>query len=75
VRRFVILVTVVLLVTATLVASAGGAQGLAGTSWTIKIDRTPSGVAVDPAACESPAGISPIIGWRNGTCWVFHVGQ
>jgi len=68
-----VLVVVVLLMTVMLVANAGAAQALA--AGTVKIVRTPSGVAVDPAACESPAGISPIIGWRNGTCWVFHVGQ
>jgi hypothetical protein len=67
-RRFMVLVTMVLLMMAMLVASAAPALAVAGPP-----ARSGSvGTPVDPAACESPAGISPFIGWRNGTCWVLH---
>jgi hypothetical protein len=67
-RRLTVLLTVALLMMAMLVASAGGAQGLA--SGTIKIDRTPSGVAVAPAACELFADGSSGFAWRpGGACW------
>jgi hypothetical protein len=29
------------------------------------------GTPVDPVVCTVLADDSPVIGWRNGTCWVF----
>jgi hypothetical protein len=70
-RRFIMLVTVVLLMTAMLVASATPALAAA--------IRPPiagvmggGGTPVDPVVCTVVADGSPLIGWRNGTCWVFH---
>jgi type 1 fimbria pilin len=63
-RRFILLVTVVLLMTALLVFSA--APALAAATITVK------GEAVPPVVCDVTADDSPLIGWRNGTCWVFH---
>ncbi len=70
-RRLMVLVTVALLMTAMLVASAGSAQGLAQTSGTVKIEKVPSGVPVDPAACETVAGVAGFE-WRAGgeVCWL-----
>ena len=31
------------------------------------------GTAIPPTVCESPVVDSSNIGWRNGTCWVFHL--
>ena len=64
-----VLVTVALLMTAMLAASAAPALAR------FEVGGPVTGTPVNPTACESPAVISPIIGWRDGTCWVFHVGQ
>jgi hypothetical protein len=63
-RRFMMLVTVVLLMTAMLVASAAPAMAA-------KI-RTFPGTPLPTVVCEeAPDGSGPV-GWRDGTCWVFH---
>jgi hypothetical protein len=62
-RRLMLLVTVVLLMTAMLVLGAGPA--LAAISST-------GGTPLPTVVCESQAATSPSVGWRNGTCWVFH---
>jgi hypothetical protein len=30
------------------------------------------GTPIPPTVCESQVVNSPNIGWRDGTCWVFH---
>jgi hypothetical protein len=67
-RRFIILVTAGLLMTAMLVASAAPAFARGGNVrfW------SPVGTPLPTVACESPVALSPHIGWRNGTCWVFY---
>jgi hypothetical protein len=71
VRRLVVLVTVALFMVAMLVVMAAPAMAAA--------IRPPiagimggGGTPVPATVCESQAVISPLIGWRNGTCWVFH---
>ena len=67
-RRFMMLVAVSLLMAAMLAANAGDALALGDGS--VKFVRTPSGVAVDPSACELLAGGSSMFGWRpGGVCW------
>jgi hypothetical protein len=66
-RRMMVLVTVVLVMTAMLLASA--APAVAVRFWTF---GPGSGTPVPTTVCESPAVVSSLIGWRNGTCWVFH---
>ena len=62
------LVTVVLLMTSMWAVTMSSALAV--------VERFPKmGTPLPLEACESPAGISPIIGWRGGTCWVFHVGE
>lgn len=64
------LVTVVLLMAAMLVVTAGGAQGLGPTGGTVTVDRTDSGVAVDPTVCTVLADGSGLFAWRpGGVCW------
>jgi len=70
-RRFIVLVTVVLLMTAMLVAS--GSHTLAAPLRPpIAAISSTGGTPVDPVVCTVMAENSPLIGWRNGTCWVFH---
>jgi hypothetical protein len=66
-RRLMMLVTVVLLITAMLVATAVPALAAALRPPVAK-DGTPAPATV----CESPLATSPSVGWRNGTCWVSH---
>jgi hypothetical protein len=63
-RRLMVLVTVVLLITAILVFSA--APALASSTIMVK------GEALPTMICDVLADDLPLIGWRNGTCWVFH---
>jgi hypothetical protein len=63
-RRLMVLVTVVLLMTAMLVASAAPAMAVT----VIDVKGTPLPTVV----CEEAADGSGSIEWRNGTCWVFH---
>ena len=67
-KRLVVLVTVTLLMAATLVVSAGVAQGLP--SGTVTFERTPSGVPVNPAACEWAAGTVGLEWRAGGVCWL-----
>jgi hypothetical protein len=69
-RRFIMLATVALVMTAMLVASAGIAQGLP--IRTVTIERLPSSVPVDLAVCEVLADDSAMFDWRAGgeVCWV-----
>ena len=69
-RRLMVLVTVALLMTAMLVASA--APALAALRPPIAAISSTGGTPVDPVVCTVVAENSPQIGWRNGTCWVFH---
>lgn len=62
-RRFIMLVTVVLLMTAMLVLSAGPALAAISSG---------GGTSLPTLVCESQAATSPSVGWRNGECWVFH---
>ena len=71
-RRLMALGTVVLLMMVMVVASAGAAQGLSGTSGSVKIEKTASGTPLPATVCQSPAAASPFIGWRGGQCWVFY---
>jgi type 1 fimbria pilin len=67
-RRFIMLVTMALLLATMLVASTGVAQALP--SGTVSIVRTDSGVAVDPAACEWAAGTAGLEWRAGGVCWL-----
>jgi hypothetical protein len=63
-RRFIILVTVMLLMTAMLVVSAGPALAAISSG---------GGTPLSTVVYESQAAISSLsVGWRNGTCWAFH---
>jgi hypothetical protein len=62
-RRFIVLATVVLVMTAMLLASA--APALASI-------RGGGGTPAPAEVCESDLATSPSVGWRNGQCWVFH---
>jgi hypothetical protein len=68
VRRFMMLGVVFLLMTAMLAANAGDALALGDGS--VRLVRTPSGVAVNPAACKLLVDDSTMFGWRpGGVCW------
>jgi hypothetical protein len=69
-RRVMVLVTVELLMMAMLAASVGVAQGLASTPTVVKVERTPSGVPVEPAACEWAAGTAGLEWRAGGVCWL-----
>jgi hypothetical protein len=67
-RRLMMLVTVAVLMTAMLVATIVPALAIPGPP-----ARSGSvGTPLPTVVCELPAAASPNIGWRNGTCWVFH---
>jgi hypothetical protein len=70
-RRLVVLVTVVLVMTAMLVASATPALAAALRPPIAGI-MGGGGTPVDPVVCTVVTDDSPLIGWRNGACWVFH---
>ena len=59
-----VLVTIVVLMTAMLVVAV--APALASAALTVKGEPMPTVV------CDVVGDDSAIIGWRNGTCWVFH---
>jgi hypothetical protein len=66
-RRFIVLVTVMLVMTAMLALPALAAA--------LRPPVAGSGSVGPPlptVVCESPTAASPNIGWRNGQCWVFH---
>ncbi len=64
-RCFMVLVTLVLLMTAMLIVTMGPALAV--------VERFPkTGTPLPTVVCESPAVASPLFGWSNGTCWVFH---
>jgi hypothetical protein len=67
VRRFMVLVMVLLLTTAMLVASAAPAFAGKVRFWTFD-----AGTPVPTVVCDVVTDDSGIIGWRNGQCWVFH---
>jgi hypothetical protein len=70
-RRLMVLVTVVLLMTAMLVLTMTPASAVAGPP--ALLSRTTVGAGVPTVICEVTADDSGgLIGWRNGTCWVFH---
>ena len=62
-RRFMMLATVVLVMTAMLLASA--APALASI-------RGGGGTPAPAEVCESDLATSPSVEWHNGQCWVFH---
>jgi hypothetical protein len=64
-RRFIMLVTAVLLMTVMLVSTAAPSFAVP--------ERVYNGTPVHATVCESPAAASPLIGWSNGTCWVFYL--
>ena len=73
-RRFMVLVTVVVLMTAMLV---GGAAPVLAKPIICPYDDCPpghpsGGTPLPALVCETPVATSPLIGWRGGTCWVFH---
>jgi hypothetical protein len=68
--RLMVLVTVVLAMTAMLVASVTPA--LAALRPPVAGIMGGGGTPVDPMVCTVVAEDSPLIGWRNGACWVFH---
>ena len=70
-RRFMVLVTVMLLMTAMLVASAAPALAIVGGPPARGFEA--GGTPLPTVVCEALANDSPDIGWRNGKCWVFHV--
>jgi hypothetical protein len=68
-RRLMMLVTVVVLMTAMLVVTTAPALAIPGPpARAVSSGGTPLPAVV----CESPAAASPNIGWSNETCWVFH---
>ena len=69
-RHFMVLVTVVLLMTAMVVASVTPA--LAALRPPVASVTGGGGTPVDPVVCTVVAEDSPLIGWRNGQCWVIH---
>jgi hypothetical protein len=71
-KRLMMLVTVVVLMTAMLVASA--APVLARPIICPRCEGTCpcSGTAIPRKVCELVADDSGTIGWREGQCWVFH---
>jgi ABC-type proline/glycine betaine transport system substrate-binding protein len=68
-RRLMMLATVVVLMTALLVATAAPALAGKVRFWTFGTD---SGTAVPAVVCQVTVEHSPLIGWRDRTCWVFH---
>jgi hypothetical protein len=66
-----VLVMVVLLMTAMLVASVTPALAVALRP-PVAGKMGGGGTPVDPIVCTVVAEDSLLIGWRNGTCWVFH---
>jgi hypothetical protein len=71
-RRFMVLVTVVVLMTAMLVVSAAPALSRTVICPSCEGTCPCSGTAIPRKVCEVVADDSPNIGWRNETCWVFH---
>lgn len=64
-RYFMTLVTLVLLMTTMLVVTMGPALAV--------VERFPkTGTPLPTEVCESPVVASQLIGWSNGTCWIFH---
>ena len=70
-RRFMVLVTVVLAMVAMLVVTAAPAMARPIICPYEGCPR-PTGTALPTVVCESPVAASPLIGWRDGQCWVFH---
>jgi hypothetical protein len=66
-----VLVMVVLLMTAMLVASVTPALA-AALRPPVAGNMGGGGTPVDPIVCTVVTEDSLLIGWRNGTCWVFH---
>jgi hypothetical protein len=66
VRRLIILVTVVLLMTAMLMATAIPALAA------LRPPVAKDGTSLPATVCESELAPSPPVGWRNGQCWVFY---
>ena len=72
-RRFTLVVTVALLMMVVLLASGGAV--LAKPVICAYDDCPPghpNGTPLPALVCETPVATSPLIGWRGGTCWVFH---
>jgi hypothetical protein len=67
-----LLVTVVLLMTAMLVESAAPAMARPTICPCCGPEGCWGGTPVPAVVCKEAADTSPFIGWRNGTCWVFH---
>jgi hypothetical protein len=72
-RRLMILVTIVVLMTAMLAPPA------LSRATTTPCELTPEGCTgpfggtpLPTVVCDVVGGDSAIIGWREGTCWVFH---
>ena len=67
-KRFMVLVTVVLLMIAVLLVTAAPTFAVAGPP--ALLQNAGVGVAVDPAACEIFADGSSMFAWRpGGVCW------
>ena len=68
-RRLMLLVTVVLVMTAMFVASAAPVAAF------VRVDVTEEfpfgGTSVPTVVCETTVA-SPVIGWKGGQCWIFH---
>lgn len=71
-RRFMVLVTVALLMTAMLVVSAAPALARPTICPSCEPNCPCSGTPIPWKVCEVVADDSGLIGWRDGTCWVFH---
>jgi hypothetical protein len=71
-RRFMVLVTVALLMTAMLVVSADPVLARRVICPSCEGNCPCSGTAIPRRVCESELATSPSVGWRNGQCWVFH---
>ena len=63
-RRVMMLVTVVLLITAMLAMSTTPARAAKRPVF--------AGTPLPTVVCDVVAGDSRIIGWRDGACWVLH---
>jgi len=60
------------LMVALFVALMVGATAIPALAAALRPPVAKDGTLLPATVCESPAVISPFIGWSNEQCWVFH---